>query len=61
MEELILNRLDKLDDKVDRINNTLCDLLAEEFVEYILNDKMVIRKLEETIAEVFMERLEELE
>lgn len=55
------DKLDRIDDRLDRIENTMCEMLAEKFVRSILSDKELTVKLEEKIAKVFMEKLEELE
>lgn len=55
------DKLDRIDDRLDRIENTMCEMLAEKFVRSILSDKELTVKLEEKIAKVFMEKLEELD
>ena len=57
---IIYSRFDDIESKLDRMENTMCEILAENFLDRLLEDKALRTKLEEKIVEAFMERLEEL-
>lgn len=62
MSNLILyDRLDRIENKLDRIDYTMCEMLGRDFIDRLLEDKKLRNKLEEKIIEAFKERLEELE